>query len=234
MFDVTESRRTGDALRESERQRQQVLEAMLHAEAAARAQIAGELHDDTIQVMTAALLMLDRTRRSEAQEALEAACRTLREAIDRTRRLTFQLRPPLLERDGLNAALRVLLDDAAEEAGWQTTLRIDCGRYGFGIEDLVYRTIQELVTNARKHANAAHLSIEIVEAGGELRSTITDDGVGFEPAQALDRATMRHYFGLDAAIERVHLAGGSLVLTSSPGAGTSVLLTLPLPADSGR
>jgi two-component system NarL family sensor kinase len=118
--------------------------------------------------------------------------------------------------------------------GWQTTLRIDCGRYGFGIEDLVYRTIQELVTNARKHANAAQLSIEIVEAGGELRSTITDDGAGFELAEALDRTTMRHHFGLDAAIERVHLAGGSLVLTSSPGAGTSVLLTLPLPADSGR
>jgi PAS domain S-box-containing protein len=234
MVDITEHKHAAEQLRVQDERLRELLEAMLRIGEQERQRIATELHDDTIQVMTAALLMLDRTRRSEAQEALEAACRTLREAIDRTRRLTFQLRPPLLERDGLNAALRVLLDDAAEEAGWQTTLRIDCGRYGFGIEDLVYRTIQELVTNARKHANAAHLSIEIVEAGGELRSTITDDGVGFEPAQALDRATMRHHFGLDAAIERVHLAGGSLVLTSSPGAGTSVLLTLPLPADSGR
>jgi PAS domain S-box-containing protein len=234
MVDITEHKRAAELLRVQDDRLRELLEAMLRIGEQERQRIATELHDDTIQVMTAALLMLDRARRSEAQEALEAACRTLREAIDRTRRLTFQLRPPLLERDGLEAALRVLLDDAAEEVGWQTTLRIDCGRYGFGIEDLVYRTIQELVTNARKHANAAQLSIEIVEAGGELRSTITDDGAGFELAEALDRTTMRHHFGLDAAIERVHLAGGSLVLTSSPGAGTSVLLTLPLPADSGR
>jgi len=104
------------------------------------------LHDvtDPIQVMTAALLMLDRARRSDAQRALEEACEIVREAIERTRRLTFQLRPPLLERDGLEPALRVLLEDAAEDAGWRTTLRIDCNRYAFGIEDLVYRTIQEM------------------------------------------------------------------------------------------
>ena len=234
MVDITEHKHAAEQLRVQDERLRELLEAMLRIGEQERQRIATELHDDTIQVMTAALLMLDRTRRSEAQETLDAACRTLREAIDRTRRLTFQLRPPLLERDGLEAALRVLLVDAAEETGWQTTVRIECGRYGFGIEDLVYRTIQELVTNARKHANAAHLSIEIVEADGELRSTITDDGVGFEPSQAFDRAAMRHHFGLDVATERVHLAGGSLVLTSSPGAGASVLLTIPLPADTGR
>jgi signal transduction histidine kinase len=193
-----------------------------------RQRIATELHDDTIQVMTAALLMLDRSRRSDVQQALDEACETVREAIDRTRRLTFQLRPPLLERDGLEPALRVLLEDAVEAAGWETTLRIDCNRHEFGIEDLVYRTIQEMVTNARKHAHAHRLDIEVVEAEGELRATVSDDGVGFRLEEALDRTSMRHHFGLDSAIERINLAGGSLRISTSPGNGTVMRLSIPL------
>ena len=110
-----------------------------------------------------------------------------------------------------------------------TTPRIDCNRYAFGIEDLVYRTIQEMVTNARKHAPARRLDIVVVEAGGKLRATVSDNGVGFEPAEALDRTSMRHHFGLDSAIERVNPAGGSLELTTGPGRGTVVRISLPLP-----
>jgi PAS domain S-box-containing protein len=229
MVDITEHKHAEETVREQDRRLRELLEAMLRIGEQERQRIATELHDDTIQVMTAALLMLDRARRSDAQHALEEACETVREAIERTRRLTFQLRPPLLERDGLEPALRVLLEDAAEDAGWQTTLRIDCNRYAFGIEDLVYRTIQEMVTNARKHARAGRLDIVVVEAGGELRATVSDDGVGFELADALDRTSMRHHFGLDSAIERVNLAGGSLELTTGAGRGTIVRVSLPLP-----
>jgi PAS domain S-box-containing protein len=227
--DITEHKHAEQTVREQDRRLRELLEAMLRIGEQERQRIATELHDDTIQVMTAALLMLDRARRSDAQRTLEEACGIVREAIERTRRLTFQLRPPLLERDGLEPALRVLLEDAAEDAGWQTTLRIECNRYAFGIEDLVYRTIQEMVTNARKHARAGRLDIVVVEAGGELRATVSDDGVGFELAEALDRTSMRHHLGLDSAIERVNLAGGSLDLTTGPGQGTIVRISLPLP-----
>jgi two-component system, NarL family, sensor histidine kinase UhpB len=230
MVDITEHKHAAETVREQDQRLRELLEAMLRIGEQERQRIATELHDDTIQVMTAALLMLDRARRSEAQRSLEEACEMMREAIERTRRLTFQLRPPLLERDGLNAALRVLVDDAAEDTGWVTTLQIACRRYDFGIEDLVYRTIQELITNARKHARARRLDIEVVETAGELCATVRDDGVGFEPSQALDRSAMRHHLGLDSAIERVHLAGGTIELTASPGNGTSVRLAIPLPS----
>ena len=101
--------------------------------------------------------------------------------------------------------------------------------HGFGVEDLVYRTVQELVTNARKHARADRLKIVLVEVDGELRATVSDDGVGFELDEALDRTSMRHHFGLDSAIERLNLAGGALQLTTSPGNGTIVRLSIPLP-----
>ena len=229
MVDITEHKHAAETLRAQDHRLRELLEAMLRIGEQERQRIATELHDDTIQVMTAALLMLDRARRSDAQQTLEQACETVREAIERTRRLTFQLRPPLLERDGLEPALRVLLEDAAEDAGWQATLRIDCNRYPFGVEDLVYRTVQELVTNARKHARADRLKIVLVEVDGELRATVSDDGVGFELDEALDRTSMRHHFGLDSAIERLNLAGGALQLTTSPGNGTIVRLSIPLP-----
>ncbi len=229
MVDITEHKHAAETVRAQDRRLRELLEAMLRIGEQERQRIATELHDDTIQVMTAALLMLDRARRSDSQQALGEACDMVREAIDRTRRLTFQLRPPLLERDGLEAALRVLLDDAADEAGWETTLTIDCRRYEFGIEDLVYRTIQELVANARKHASAGRFDITVVEVDQALRATVRDDGVGFEPELALDRTAMRHHLGLDSTIERVHLAGGSIELTTAPGEGTTFELSLPLP-----
>jgi PAS domain S-box-containing protein len=231
MVDITEHKHAAETVRAQDHRLRELLEAMLRIGEQERQRIATELHDDTIQVMTAALLMLDRARRSDAQQALDEACETVREAIDRTRRLTFQLRPPLLERDGLEAALRVLLDDAAGDAGWETALTIDCRRYEFGIEDLVYRTVQELVTNARKHAHASRFGIIVVEADRALRVTVRDDGVGFDAALALDRTAMRHHLGLDSAIERVHLAGGSIELTTAPGEGTTVELVLPLLAE---
>jgi len=87
MFDITERRRTSAALHESELRRQQVLEAMLHAEADARAQIAAELHDDTIQVLTAALLSVERVsvaadHSERVAAALSDAIATLRGAVE--------------------------------------------------------------------------------------------------------------------------------------------------------
>ena len=134
MFDTTERHRAQEALRRSELARQEVLEAMLHSEAAARAQIAGELHDDTIQVMTAALMAVERvtiaavgTDRRVA-DALEDARATLRTAVERARRLTFELRPPLLDAQGIGAALRDLADEVGQEGGFAVALAAPDGQ----------------------------------------------------------------------------------------------------------
>ena len=95
MFDVTERKRTEEALRRSETARQEVLEAMLHAEAAARAQIAGELHDDTIQVMTAALMELDRIDRHLRADDVAAARSAIASARDALATVPYpRPRPP--------------------------------------------------------------------------------------------------------------------------------------------
>ena len=152
------------ALKESERRRLEILAHMLRAEEAERSRIATELHDDTVQVMTASLFALDRValvaRRSENQQiesAVTLTRATLEEATARTRRLMFELRPAILHEHGLVAAINVLADQTRRETGARTTVSGSPGRYGHDVEELAYRSIQEALSNVRKHAGATEV-----------------------------------------------------------------------------
>ena len=234
MFDITEARRAQDALRESEQRRLDVLEAMLRAEAEARAGIATELHDDTIQSMTAALIAIDGVRRTvgaggaASEETLRMARDTVAEAIERVRRQSFELRPPLLEAQGLKAAVRDLAEESALEAGFLVEVDADVGRLPFGIEDLAYRTIKEAMANARKHAAARHVPVALRRLEDMLEGEVEDDGRGFDVGRALDRRTMRLHMGLDSMRERLHLTGGELVIESTPGQGSRIRFRIPI------
>ena len=229
------------ALARSEERREELLGDMLRAEEEERLRIATELHDDTIQVMTATLMRMDSLERSvrrddgtpEALRALGRARSTLADAVERTRRLTFELRPPLLEANGLACAIEELAEQVGREAGFAPAVATSLGRYSTTVEDLTYRIMQEAIANVRKHARARHVAIELRERGGRLHGLVADDGVGFEVETALDRHRMRLHLGLDALIERVKLAGGSVEIHSQPGRGSRLSFSLPLPATSG-
>jgi signal transduction histidine kinase len=234
---VLHRERTDLALRQSEERRQIVLDQMLRAEQEERLRIATDLHDDTIQVMTATLIGLDRMGRNlqandvaAASTALGRARQTLSAAVDRTRLLTFELRPPLLEANGLAAAVEELVEQVGREARFDARVAVDVGRYPLTVEDLTYRIVQEAIANVRKHAGADQVEVELRERDGELRGSIADDGCGFDIDAALDRSAMRLHLGLDALIERVRLAGGTFDLRSHPGAGSRLSFTLPLDA----
>ncbi|MGN6380580.1 MAG: PAS domain-containing sensor histidine kinase [Gaiellales bacterium] len=234
-LDVTERNAAEAALRDSEARREQVLAAMLRAEDEQRARIAVDLHDDTVQVMTAALLSLDRVTeaigRGESETAISAAAgyrAALAQAMERTRRLMFELRPPTLITSGLAAALDDLLDEAARESGFSPHLDCSRARFGDTTESLVYRAMAEGVANVRKHAAAANVWLICREAGARLEVCLRDDGCGFDPNQPGDAARRRLHLGLDSIAERVRLAGGQFTIHSTPGMGTRLLLSLPL------
>ncbi len=234
MFDTTERHRAQEALRRSELARHEVLEAMLHSEAAARAQIAGELHDDTIQVMTAALMAVERVTIAavgtdqRVADALEDARATLRTAVERARRLTFELRPPLLDAQGIGAALRDLADEVGQEGGFAVALAAPDGRFSYLVEDLAFRTVKEALVNARKHSQASRVEVRLWSDEAWLRGCVADDGRGFDVTRALDRSGMRLHLGLDAMHERLRLAGGDVSISSSPGKGARVDFAIPL------
>jgi two-component system, NarL family, sensor histidine kinase UhpB len=235
MLDITDRKVAEQALQESEARRSRVLEEMLRAQEAERARIAVDLHDDTIQVMTATLFLLDRLAWAIADGDLERiaegvarARETLVQAVDRTRRLTFELRPPLLESQGLGAAVRDLADEASQEAGFVAEVEIAVHRHPAMVEELAYRTVAEAIANVRRHAAAGLLRVRMWEEDGHLHGEVADDGRGFDVPAALDRGAMRLHLGLDAMRERLLLAGGDVAIDSRSGKGTRVCFSIPL------
>jgi signal transduction histidine kinase len=224
-------------LEESEHRRRRVMSAMLRAEEDARSQLASDLHDDTIQVMAATLLSLERVSAacragdlSRIGQAAESAIPTLRSAIERARHLMFELRPEVLAEQGLRQAAQLLLEDAAEQAGFHFRLEAPVGRYSRGIENLCYRTLQEAISNVRRHSRAGRVEVRLSEHDGLLEGEVRDDGVGFDPHSALDRRRMRLHLGLEAMRERVGVAGGELAIDAQPGEGARVAFSIPLSA----
>ena len=231
--DVTAQHETEQALRVSEDRRNDALARLLEAQEHERVRIAADLHDDTIQAMTAALLRLDSAQRvlapdDRAHDRVARARTTLAEAIERTRKLTFDLRPQLLEAEGLSAAVADLARHAADHAGFRLELELDVARYSEVVESLVFRTIHEALINIQRHAHARCVRIEIREADGVITGAIADDGAGFDVASARARARATHHFGLETSAERLRLAGGNLTLTSAPGEGARVTFALPV------
>ena len=225
--DVTE-------LRASERRTAMLMREVLQAEERERVRVAGELHDDTIQVMTATLIAIDRLVRTlesggREREAFtaRAARDLLSEATDRTRRLMFEIHPLMLREEGLERTVTDLAERARHEDGLDVQLQLDVGRLPEVTETLVYRTIREAVTNVRKHAQASRMEIEVRQSDSTLYAAVRDDGRGFTPDGAPSQG-----LGLAAASDRVSLVGGSLTVRSEPGHGTDVELILPLPDET--
>jgi signal transduction histidine kinase len=232
---TAERRHAEVRLHASEDNRKALLAAILQAEEDARQRVAVELHDDTIQVLTAALVDLDSCGRAitshdreRARERIRRIRETLNDAVNRVRRLTFELRPPVLETQGVTAAVDQMLDGFSDDLGIAVDRRIHLDRYPPDIEILVFRTTRELLANVRKHAHATYLQVTLVERDSLICGSVIDDGCGFDVDAALDRTKTRYSLGLDATSERLRLHDGNLVLDSSP-AGTTARFTIPPP-----
>jgi PAS domain S-box-containing protein len=240
-MDVTDRVAAEQALAESERRRREILGSMLQAEEVERSRIATELHDDTVQVMAAALLALDRVSlvasRSGADDlasAVSMARATLEEATERARRLMFELRPAILHDQGLFRALHVLVAQIAREVGADGAVAGISRRYDLATEELVYRCAQEALANVRKHARPRTIFVNVDDDDAVLRIDVRDDGCGFDVESVRSRPDAALHFGLDTMIERIRAAGGEAVIDSEVGAGTTVSFTVPLTAPVGH
>jgi two-component system NarL family sensor kinase len=153
----------------------------------------------------------------------------LEEATERTRRLMFELRPAILHESGLGAALQLLADQTARETGASADVEVDARRYDPAVEELVYRTVQEALANARKHASPTAITVRLGENGGSgLVGEVADDGRGFDPVMIQRRSNAALHLGLESMMERIRAAGGDVELTSAPGRGTRVAFSVPL------
>jgi signal transduction histidine kinase len=221
------------ALRRSEAERQRVLSQIVSSVEDERRRIASDLHDDTVQILVASLLSIDRLdktidpRNEQAHERITGVRETLTAATDRTRRLIFELRPQLLEAEGVIPAIAEMASNAAHEAGFAVEIEGERDRYDPAVEALLYRGMQEAVINARKHSRAGRLRCSVHPVAGGVVGEVRDDGIGFRVEDALVRARRQLSFGLSTVLELVRLAGGRVDVTSAPGDGTVVTIRLP-------
>ncbi len=198
-----------------------------------RARWARELHDTVLQGMGARRLLLTSVLKSGDPEGLKSAVeeglRDVGRDIDELRRLITELRPATLDQLGLVAALEDLVERIRHSAGvdLETDLRIDAASLDPELETVVYRLVQEALTNIAKHASATNAELRIRGGEGRLDVLVADDGRGFDPTLEYSG------FGLTGMRERVELAGGELQIDSEPGAGTRVMASLPLVSTAG-
>jgi PAS domain S-box-containing protein len=240
--DVTLRRRAEDALRASmatvrrvDAERARLLAHIVRAQEAERLRVAEDIHDDTIQVMTAAAIHLDLLKRQiadqEQQGKVAETSNVVLEAIERLRRLVFDLRPPVLDDEGLAAAFREALASRSETVASEGTEVEDLlgDEPPIDVRTIAYRIGQEALTNIRKHAHASRVRVVLESENGGVKVTIEDDGDGFEPDG--DGWSPSGHFGLRSMRERAEMAGGRCDIHSAPARGTTVEFWLP--ADHG-
>jgi PAS domain S-box-containing protein len=229
-------RRTLTEVQALSAQRARLLSEVTLAQEEERARIAGDIHDDTVQVMNAVALRLERAEtRTGVDPAVAGQLGELRslvrEATHRLRRLLFDLYPPDLA-NGLPDAILRYGAALGAEAGFE--MAIDAtGTEGLTDDDrtLLYRLAQEALANVAKHAGATHVTVTLETGPRGTQLRVQDDGVGFEP-QAMQASEPGH-LGLTMLRQRTESAGGQLRLRSGPGRGTQVEAWLPSAATEG-
>ncbi|HET8607209.1 MAG TPA: GAF domain-containing sensor histidine kinase [Gaiellaceae bacterium] len=213
----------------SQRVARDTVRRVIEAQELERRRLARELHDETGQALTSILLGLKAIRAAGSDEAAAEAEAGLRDlvvqALQDVRSLAVELRPAALDDFGLEAALQRLAGTFQERSGIRTAVEASLGdeRLPPEIETVLYRLVQEALTNVVKHAGAESVSIVVARRDGGVSAVVEDDGRGFAPQEVRADA-----LGLVGMRERLAVLGGTLAVESRPRAGTTLVASLPL------
>jgi signal transduction histidine kinase len=193
-----------------------------------RNRLARELHDSVSQKLFGLILSAESAatlvegESAEARAELERLRALAHEAQEELRSLVFELRPPSLESEGLVEALRKHVDVLRRVYRREIALELaGTPRRAPKLEREVFRIAQEALQNALRHAEAAQLRLRLAATDGLLELTVSDDGMGFDPAAPAVRSRR---LGLTSMEERALALGGTLTIESKPGRGTTVRL----------
>jgi PAS domain S-box-containing protein len=231
-----ENARLYEALGERERELQDLVTKLLGAQEEERHRVAYEVHDGLAQVAVAAHQNLQAFARRHAPESekgrreLDLILKQVRATVSDARRVIANLRPTALDDLGLAAALSLEVDRLVEE-GYRVNFEEYLGteRLPAEMEIALFRVAQEALTNVRKHSGTQLVSIELRRLDGEVRLEVRDFGRGFDPtAPEILGGGPGERVGLAGMRERVGMLGGELEIEGRPGAGTSIVATIPL------
>lgn len=196
--------------------------------------IAHVLHDEAAQLLASVYLELAEIQReappAAVRERVERITSHLHLVREQLRQLSHELRPPILDQLGLLPALQFLADGFRKRSGLDVTIENRTeyrGRFPKAIETAFYRAVQEALNNVIRHAGAKHTAVTVWNTKWIVYCSIKDDGKGFTPSPP-GTDTAPRGLGLLGIQERVASLHGTLKVDSAPGAGTELLISIPL------
>jgi len=238
---TAENARLLERLVETERRFHRISRGVLRVQEEERGRISRELHDGIGQSLTALKIQLELVEREAGKEnpalaARIAAARELAEAsLAEVREMARLLRPQMLDDLGLAPTLRWLARTLEERTGVSVALEFRGGeeRVGPGAETLVFRLVQEALTNVVRHAGVATARVRVENRGERIFVVVEDAGVGFDADAVLTGKDEEHGFGVRAMRDRVQSFNGKFRVRSAPGA-TAVEAEIPVNRGGAR
>ncbi len=225
-----------------EKARLSLIERTVQVQEDERKSLSRELHDHFGQSLLALLLQVQagcKHSPSKCQFAslpgsLCAATEdTIRQMIEEVHRLAWGMRPSILDDYGLDSALARHIEEVTKTAGMEIDYQLispdGLPRLPSRIEVSLFRIAQEAITNIMRHAKASHASVVVLRQLHEVTMLVEDNGQGFSPAVVQEKGDQS--LGLMGMKERVNLLGGSFVIESAPGEGTTIRVRIPLSED---
>jgi signal transduction histidine kinase len=225
--DITERKKAEEAL---ERERQ-ALWRMLQASDHERQTISYEIHDGLTQYLAGAIMQfqahdsLKEGSPKKARKAYETALELVHQAHSEARRLINEVRPPVIDDNGIETAISHLVHEERQRGGPKIECHSDVqfGRLPPILENALYRIAQEALTNACKYSKSKNVAVTMTQEGQDVRLEVRDNGIGFDPG-----LIETGHFGLEGIRQRVRLLGGRLTIESKPGDGTLVQVVVPI------
>jgi signal transduction histidine kinase len=238
---VTLAIRNASLYEQTTRQRrtmERLLSKLVWAQEEERKKVSLEIHDGPAQTLYAALFRLQtyqallRDDPEKAGEELDGAVVSIRDTLQEIRRLIFDLRPMSLDEIGLVPALRQYAEKLSSRHGIRIEVKTrgQERRFAVSLETALYRIVQEALTNTWKHARATKASVTVIFEPCRCNIQIADDGIGFDLAVVGANGQGEH-LGIAGIRERAEMIGGTLRIASTPGAGTTVLVSVPVGAN---
>ena len=236
--DITDRKQAEEKINNYQERLKALASQLTVTEEKERRRIAADLHDQIGQSLALARIQMAAAKKSAADDGLAAKLddisEILREAVQDTRHLIFDLSPPAMHEIGLGAAISEWLDDQIGNRYGLKTEFFDNIDQSYrktldeSVRAILFRNVRELLINVVKHAQANQVSVSTEITDGVLKIVVQDDGIGFDYRSEFQRVKPDGGFGLFSIKERMADLGGTLEIESEPDKGCKAILTVPI------
>ena len=233
------SRSLNSMLNSMELQRKRAAASVIKAQEEERKRIARELHDETSQSLTSLIIGMRMVEEAmpedehDVREQLHNISELAHDTLNEVHNMAIRLRPSVLDDLGLAAAIRSYSKEFSDHTGIKVDVQLMsmAMRLSPEMETVLYRVVQEALTNVARHSEAEHCRVTLRRKNHVIQGIIEDDGKGFDPGQVMLSEEKGRGLGLHGMKERIELVGGSLEFESRLEEGSTIFLEVPLQSE---